>query len=1464
MCPSVGACTTCFASVAGPPGLPLRQMRFLVLGPLEVMDGGGQPLPLTGAKERTLLAQLIANADRVVPADDLIDELWGENPPRTAERTLRSYVSRLRRSLGPDRSSEGATQILRSRGDGYELITDGHEIDAVRFEQLAGEGHRLLEGGNPEDADRVLEHALDLWRGAAYQEYRYTGFGGSEGDRLEELKRTAVEDRIDARQANGDAGSLVADLEGMVREEPLRERRWGQLMLALYRAGRQAEALQAFTRARAVLAGELGIEPGPGLQRLQAAILDHDPALDRGRPAHPELARPVDVCPYKGLARFETEDAEFFFGREQLVAEAVGHLVGARFLALVGPSGGGKSSLLRAGLLHALRSGALPGSDRWTYTVIRPGNDPRGELDRAAKELREASRAVIAVDQFEEIFTAGADDAERQAFFDALTRTVLQPEGTITIVIAMRADFYGRCAKHRGFASLLASDQILVGPMDADELHRAILRPAERAGLSVEEGLVDVLVADTLDQPGALPLLSTALLELWTRRQDRVLSLEEYLRSGGVEGAVARLAEDAYGRLDRDEQAAAKRILLRLAAPGEGASVVRRRAPLSEFDLDREPRMARAMEILADARLVTVAEGTVEVAHEALLREWPRLRTWLEEDAEGRSLHRNLIASAHAWDEGGRDDADLYRGARLAGTLEWAAPHEADLNELEQDFLRSSRSAAEGEAARSRRTNRRLRGLLAGVAALLAFSLVIGSLALSQRNQTRAALVVADAGRLASRSRVEQDPVLALLMAREAMNLDDSPETRSALFAALERGPAITDRIYSTAGASPAGDETQWIAISPDGRTIAIGDATPTIEFFDAVQRAPLGAVDIGSGTGRGTFSPDGRTLVATTANDTIVSVDVATRTEHAHVPTKGDVDAIAFAPDGTTLLTAEAIDHGELLVPRDPVTLEPSAPSVPTRRGRGQIAPLASFAMAFSPDGRSLFTTVPGRGPTIAWTTDLSPVRDYPLGGNEIAIGPDGRVAAIVGNSGEGTSHTETRVTFLNLTTGVHHGRSIGHGGQASAQFETTGVQFAPDGRSVVTAGNDSRLVIWDVATASIRQSLGGTGDVPLRGPVISLDGTTAFTTDRNRDVVLWDLSGGNRLGRPFTAGSGFSLWPYFAMSPNGTLIAVASVSDARFGKSGRIALIDTSSLRVVRAIRYRGSSPMGIAFSPDSSTLAVASCCGPSQSHVRLWDVSSGRPKTSDLPGIEGTQVWVLAFSPDGNTLAGGGIVRSGGFGGRAYVWDVTGGGRLEGHVDASQPMNQIAYTPDGSLLSAVTGQSEGGDLMTWDATTLAPVLSIPVDNVGVYSSDVSNDSRTVVTGGQAGPRLWDLATGSPLGPALTGLNGFAGTVDMSPDGSMVVGGDGSGDVLLWDAATGTTIGDPLPGPGTEWVAALFTPDGERVFVVSETGSGWVWDVDPSGWERRACQIAGRSLTPQEWAKLVPDRPYHATCGP
>src|SRR5262245_54981597 len=424
-------------------------MRFLVLGPLEVMEEGGDPLPIAGSKERTILACLIARAGRVVSVDDLIEELWGEQPPRAPEKTLISYVSRLRRDLQSRRPAGSSADIISHRADGYSLDLDGQEIDAIRFQQLAEEGHRLLDADRLTEADPVLEAALGLWRGDAYQGYRYTAFGATEADRLDELRRTAAEDLIESRLAGSDPGQLVPELEAMVREEPLRERRLAQLMVALYRAGRQAEALRAFTRARDVLVGQLGVEPGPELQRLQAAILAHEPALERARPLGADAARPTDVCPYKGLARFEAVDAEYFFGREQVVAEAVGYLAQGGFLALVGPSGSGKSSLLRAGVLHALSSGALPGSDRWSARVIRPGEHPLGVLSGALDDKQQPS--LLAVDQFEEVFTACSDVTERTAFLDAVTEAATTPDGNTTIVIAMRADFYGRCAEHRAF-----------------------------------------------------------------------------------------------------------------------------------------------------------------------------------------------------------------------------------------------------------------------------------------------------------------------------------------------------------------------------------------------------------------------------------------------------------------------------------------------------------------------------------------------------------------------------------------------------------------------------------------------------------------------------------------------------------------------------------------------------------------------------------------------------------------------------------------------------------------------------------------------------------------------------------------------------------------------------------------------------------------------------------------------------
>jgi DNA-binding SARP family transcriptional activator/type II secretory pathway predicted ATPase ExeA len=773
-------------------------MRFQVLGPLEVEADDG-PVLLGGPKERLLLALLLTRPNQVVSVEALIAGLWGEQPPPTATKTLQSHVKRLRRALEPGRVRGATGQVLVTRPPGYLLRVPAEALDAARFEELTAQARRALVASQADAAGSLLREALGLWRGQAYQEFLDSDVMVAEADRLAELRLAAVEDRVEAELRLGRYRELVAELEGLVRDQPLRERLWAQLMLALYRSGRQADALLAYQRARSVLVEELGIDPGAELRRLQTAILAQDPGLDLlpaepagvpdlpaalvpvgpvfvgragelawlraawARATHGEggavfltgeeatgktrlaaefahqvhdqggwvlygrctpaahdplqpfqqalaaggrsmsevsgtdrsaaavgqglaeqlsgwsdrggllvvddlhLAQPpalealaglvaaaatrrllvlgayrkqaatgalaallqrldpggdsrwrlgpfdkgevaqvlglygteqvakaaagavldatgglpglvhqaaadwaqvqaaqqveqtanqaadsrgrlravqarladdvgdlqelrehtqrvarvvagkglpeeeledrqaVVVCPYKGLARFESSDAAFFFGREQLVAQLVTQLVGAGLVGVVGPSGSGKSSLVRAGLLPALAGGVLPGSDRWRQVLLRPGEHPMRELGLAVAGdataagttnrdatattvgdqqagggltlglaavnllLRAAvaaqGRLLLVVDQFEEVFTTCRDEAERAAFLGTLVQAAQASDGQLSVVVAVRADYYGHCAADPRLAGLLAANHLLVGPM---------------------------------------------------------------------------------------------------------------------------------------------------------------------------------------------------------------------------------------------------------------------------------------------------------------------------------------------------------------------------------------------------------------------------------------------------------------------------------------------------------------------------------------------------------------------------------------------------------------------------------------------------------------------------------------------------------------------------------------------------------------------------------------------------------------------------------------------------------------------------------------------------------------------------------------------------------------------------------------------------------------------------------------
>ena len=422
------------------------------------------------------------------------------------------------------------------------------------------------------------------------------------------------------------------------------------------------------------------------------------------------------------------------------------------------------------------------------------------------------------------------DDGERAAFAEALVAAADDLDQRVVVVLAIRADFYGRCAEYPALSKKISDNHALVGPMSREELRRAIELPARKAGLRVEPPLVSALVDDVADEPGGLPLLSTTLLELWEERSGRTLRFAAYEASGGVSGAVGRLAERAYQRLSEPQRERARVILLRLADAEEEA-LVRRRVPLEELDVEADEVAAGALAVLTESRLVTVDEGTVEVAHEALLREWPRLRAWLEEDAEGRRLHQHLIHAAAEWQASGRDPAELYRGARLAGALDWGESHDRELNELERGFLEESRVAGEREAERRRRTNRRLKALLAGVGILLALAVVAGIIALSQRGTARQEALSADAERLGAQAMNEDRLDQALRLASAGIALEDSTVTRSNLLSTLLSGSPATLGILDI-GTHPAG-----IAISPDGSRLAIGDRTGALYLFDTDTR---------------------------------------------------------------------------------------------------------------------------------------------------------------------------------------------------------------------------------------------------------------------------------------------------------------------------------------------------------------------------------------------------------------------------------------------------------------------------------------------------------------------------------------------------------------------------------------------------------------------------------------------------
>ena len=879
-------------------------------------------------------------------ASGLIDELWGAHPPATVSRALRVRVAELRRLLEPDRRSGAASDVIVSTDGRLVVNVAAEALDVLRFEALVEEAEGASAAGDDESAAELLRSGLALWRGPALEDFTYEPFAQPAIARLEELRATSLERRIDADLALGRHERLVPELEELIAREPHREHLRAQLMLALYRSARQSDALDAYQDARRELADVLGIEPSRELKELEQAILRQEPVLQPGRGVSDRPEQRTKLRnPYKGLRPFGAADAGDFFGRDDLVGEVLGRLeAGARFVCVVGASGSGKSSLVRAGVVPRLGADTAGSPGVFRTIEIVPGADPLVEIEaallgvarqpaenlieqlegdphglrRAAARLLpdDGSELLVVIDQFEELFTMVDDESLRQHVLESIRLAVTHPRSRVRVIATLRADFYDRPLAYRDFGRLVEDNTLTVLPLSTEELERAITRPAAAVGAVVDQALVTEIVADVNHQPGALPLVQYAMTELFERRETDVLTVEGYRAVGGVSGAIAARAERLYGNLDPDEQEATRRLFSRLVTFGEGSEDTRRRVPRSEVEPlglgDQITGVINAYtthRFLSTDRDPTTQDATVEIAHEALLREWPRLRAWIDEDRDGLRLLRHVSESATAWERLNREPGELYRGSRLEDALAWRTDHPGDLNPLEGEFLDASRQLrdAEQHAAQERvrhrlKQNRRLRVALGVVALALVGAIVGAVVALDQRGTAKeqtdraevetarasdeAERATAEAARAdeeaeraneeaeratAEASRAEEEAVRAETARAEEANASSEAETA--------RFEAETGRLVAEAAARV--DDNRRLALLLAAETHR---RAPSLETLGALQRVlvPHGSFQGYLGSGGAyvelEFSTDGERLIAL-GNGTIEVYDVATRT---------------------------------------------------------------------------------------------------------------------------------------------------------------------------------------------------------------------------------------------------------------------------------------------------------------------------------------------------------------------------------------------------------------------------------------------------------------------------------------------------------------------------------------------------------------------------------------------------------